>query len=103
MKGWLLILVLLGTSAAKDQDYPLTAVAGIGRGEYPGEYVTELRIGHTVYVSHDVCHKADPGLNQRYPARMHDRTIWLLVGPISCKYRVLDEHPFLGHTAKPNP
>ena len=97
---FLLVLALVGMSVASDQDYPLTAVIGIGRGQYPGEYVTELRIGHTVYVSHDACHKADPGLNQRYPARMHERTIWLLVGSTSCKYRVSDEHPFLGHTPR---
>jgi hypothetical protein len=41
----------------KDEDYPLTAVMGINRGEYPGQYVTELRIGHTIYVSQDVCRK----------------------------------------------
>ena len=96
----LLIAALLDRSVASDQDYPLKAAIGIGRGQYPGEYVTELRIGHTVYISHDSCHKADPGLNQRYPARMHDRTIWLLVGSTLCKYRVSDEHPYLGHTPR---
>jgi hypothetical protein len=101
-KLFLLILILLGSSVAKDQDYPLTAVLGIGRGKYPGEYVTEIRIGHTVYVSEDACRKADPGLNARYPARMHDRTIWVLVGSVACKYHVSDEHPFLMHTPGPN-
>jgi hypothetical protein len=100
MKQFFLILVLLGSCVASDQDYPLTAVIGIGRGQYPGEYVTELRIGHTVYISHDACHKADPGLNQRHPARMHERTIWVLVGTTSCRYRISDEHPYLGHTPK---
>jgi len=106
MKRRLLILLLLGTSvaptnsAAKDRDYPLHAVVGIGRGEYPGEYVTELRIGHTVYVSHDACRKANVGFNQNYPARKDERTIWVLVGSIACKYHVWDEHPFLAHMAR---
>jgi hypothetical protein len=102
MARFLLVLILLGSSFAKDQDYPLVAVLGIGRGQYPGEYVTELRIGRTVYVSHDACHKADPGLNKGYPARIHDQTIWLLVGSISCKYHVSDEHPFLRHSPRPS-
>jgi hypothetical protein len=53
-------------------------VAGIGRGEFPGTYTTELRIERTIYVSPDSC-KAELAWNGRYPARMNSRTIWLLV------------------------
>ena len=93
-------LMLLGTLHAAEKDYPLIAVAGIGRGEYAGTYITELRIGRTVYVSPDSC-KAEVSWNGHYPARMNSRTIWLLVGAHSCKYRVTDEHPYLSHRERP--
>jgi len=108
MNRCLLILALLGGSVAgllesaiaENPDYPLTAVIGIGRGQFPGQYVTELRIGHTVYVSHDACRKASPGFNERYPARVADQTVWLLVGSTPCKYHIFDEHPFMAHTPR---
>ena len=98
----LLFFALLSAKGfAKDKDqeqFPLTVVMGIGRGKYPGDYVTELRIGRMVYVSLDECHNAHVGMNQHYPARMHDKTIWVRVESVTCKYRVSDEHPFLKHT-----
>jgi hypothetical protein len=86
----------------KDEDYPLTAVMGINRGEYPGQYVTELRIGHTIYVSQDVCRKAEAQWNTAYPARRAKQDIWVLIGSTACKYRVTDEHPFLAHNPRSN-
>lgn len=81
------VFLLLGTLNAADKEYPLIAVIGIGRGEYPGTYISELRIGRTVYVSPDSC-KVGVSWNGHYPARMNSRTIWLLVGAHSRKYRV---------------
>lgn len=101
MRRTLAIIALLGTIHAAEKDYPLTAVAGIGRGAYPGTYITEIRIGHTVYVSPDSC-KANVAWNGHYPARMNSHTIWLLVGSRQCKYRVTDEHPYLDHRTRPS-
>ena len=97
----ILVLVILLTAAnAADREYPLVAVAGIGRGEFPGTYTTELRIGRTIYVSPDSC-KAELAWNGRYPARMNSRTIWLLVGSRSCKFHATDEHPYMAHRSRP--
>lgn len=100
MSRILVLLVFLSTANAADKEYPLVAVAGIGRGEFPGTYTTELRIGRTIYVSPDSC-KTELAWNGRYPARMNSRTIWLLVGSRSCKFHVTDEHPYLLHRQKP--
>jgi hypothetical protein len=100
MSRILVLLVFLSTANAADKEYPLVAVAGIGRGEFPGTYTTELRIGRTIYVSPDSC-KTELAWNGRYPARMNSRTIWLLVGSRSCKFHVTDEHPYLLHRQRP--
>jgi hypothetical protein len=100
MSRILVVLVLLSAAHAAGKEYPLLAVAGIGRGEFPGTYTTELRIGQTIYVSPDSC-KAELAWNARYPARMHSRTIWLLVGSRSCKFHVTDEHPYMSHRQRP--
>src|ERR1700722_3709002 len=106
MKRFALILILLGVSFAslvafaKDDDYRLTAVMGINRGEYPGEYVTELRIGRTVFVSQDVCRKAEAKWNKAYPARRAKQDIWVLIGSVECRYHVTDEHPFLARGSR---
>jgi hypothetical protein len=100
MSRILVLLVFLSTANSADKEYPLVAVAGIGRGEFPGTYTTELRIGRTIYVSPDSC-KTELAWNGRYPARMNSRTIWLLVGSRSCKFHVTDEHPYLLHRQRP--
>jgi hypothetical protein len=100
MSRILVLAVLLTAAHAADKEYPLVAVAGIGRGEFPGTYTTELRIGRTIYVSPDLC-KAELAWNGRYPARMNSRTIWVLVGSRSCKFHVTDEHPYMSHRSRP--
>lgn len=100
MKHTILILLLLLQVLAEDR-YPLIGIIGIGRGKYPGDYVTEIRIDHTIYVSADVC-KAQTQQKSRYPARMEKQTVWLRVGTSVCKYHITDEHPYLSHReAKP--
>jgi hypothetical protein len=102
MNALVTILILACISVPKDSDYPLVAVMGINRGEYPGSYVTELKINRTVYVSLDYCRKAEVAWNASYPARMSKQTIWVLVGSQSCKYHVIDEHPYLAHRTAEN-
>ena len=85
-------LILLATLSL-----PLTATEHaklfVGRGATVGTYVTELRIGRTVYTSKDYC--AAAGLSGEYPAKLEKDKITLMVGAKVCRYRVTDSHPYL--------
>ena len=72
-----------------------TALVGIGRGKTVGSYVWELKIEGTVYVSYDSCPAAQIG--QAYPATIRKETILLQVGNHTCKVRITDSRPWLGH------
>ena len=87
----LLVCILLLVPSATCE----TALVGIGRGKTVGSYVWELRIGRTVYVSSDSCPAAQMG--QAYPATVRKETILLQAGNHTCKLRITDSRPWLGH------
>jgi|SRR5215467_3226573 len=93
--------LLLGTTVANDKrEFSVKAVLGVARGEVAGSYVTELRIGRTVYLSLDYCEAA--GMFGEYPAQVEGQKLVRLSAKNKvCKYRIFDTRPFLSHRQPP--
>ncbi len=93
-RALLIVFLLLAPAWAKDKtDYPLAAHLSLGRGQFIGSYVWEIRINRMIYISPDPCRDAQSG--EWYRARLEKHTIHLLVGTHSCRLRVTDKRPYL--------
>lgn len=101
MKHSWVVLFWLGVATASEKpDFTLKATIGVGKGDFAGSYVTELRIDRTVYLSKDYC--AAAGMFGEYPAQVeNEKIVRLSAGKKICRYRVFDTRPFLRHGAKP--
>jgi hypothetical protein len=96
MRALFVVFVLVAASYAQDSTQ---AWVGIAKGdEGVGSYFTEIRIGRTVYVSHDYCEAAGY-VGGPYSARVDTRKniIQLHAGKKLCIYHILDSHPLLKH------